>query len=137
MLDALHALGGRGQRAAIKRKAVALGSFTDEQLEIPPPPSQLAQYPNLLNYQLDWALNALHRRGRVRRPRRVGYRLATRRVAPSIVTERLAAADVGGSADRGSADGPAVVDASGAVGGGLSAAERRFDAGDRGRGAEE
>jgi hypothetical protein len=67
MLDALHALGGRGQRAAIKRKAVSLGCFTDEQRDIPPPPSKLGQYPSFLNYQLDWALNALHRRGRVRR----------------------------------------------------------------------
>jgi hypothetical protein len=67
MLEALKALGGRAQRQPIKRKAVELGRFTREQLAIPAPPSKRGQYPNQLEYRLDWALNALHRQQRVRR----------------------------------------------------------------------
>jgi hypothetical protein len=67
MLAALRALGGRAQRRAIKDRAVELGNFRDEQLRLPPPPSKTAQSSSLLAYQLDWALNALHRQGRVRR----------------------------------------------------------------------
>jgi hypothetical protein len=67
MLDALDALGGRAQRKAIKHRAIKLGHFSDDQLRLAPPPSKTRQYPSLLAYELDWALNALHRQGRVRR----------------------------------------------------------------------
>jgi hypothetical protein len=66
MLDALAALGGCAQRHAIKRKATELGPFSRAQLAIPAPPSKRGQYPNQLSYQLDWALNALHRQHHVR-----------------------------------------------------------------------
>jgi hypothetical protein len=76
MLDALRALGGRAQRRAIRDRAVELGNFRDEQLRLPPPPSKTRQYPSLLAYELDWALNALHRQGRVRRVGRGEWAIA-------------------------------------------------------------
>jgi hypothetical protein len=67
MVEALAALGGRAHRRAATERAIELGRFSDAQLRLPPPASKSTQYPSQLEYQLDWALNALLRQGRVRR----------------------------------------------------------------------
>jgi hypothetical protein len=67
MVESLSALGGRAHRRAAREKAIALGAFSAAQLELPPPASKASQYPSQLEYQLDWALDALLQQGRVRK----------------------------------------------------------------------
>lgn len=65
VLAALDALGGEAHRRDIVDKALELGEFSDEQMAVAPPPSQVGRYETKIHYHLAWALHLAKREGRL------------------------------------------------------------------------
>ena len=61
MVDALRSLGGIADRSVLVDRALSVGKFTADQLQVPPPPSKVGVYPSYVAYQLSWALTELRR----------------------------------------------------------------------------
>jgi hypothetical protein len=75
-LSALQALGGEAQRGAIREWALAHGDFNSLELGAPPPDAVAGKLPNLVEYELRWALTNLKRDGLVENPKWGTWRLA-------------------------------------------------------------
>jgi hypothetical protein len=75
-LSALQALGGEAQRSAIREWALAHGDFNPLELAAPPPDAVARKCPNLVEYELGWALTNLKRNGLVEKPKWGTWRLA-------------------------------------------------------------
>jgi len=71
---ALEDLGGRASRSDLKTRAIELGEFSDEQRAVPGPPTKTAM--TRLEYELGWAIDALHKEGVINNPARGTWELA-------------------------------------------------------------
>jgi hypothetical protein len=76
-LDALHELGGEGQRHEIRERALACGGFSARELQAPPPEGAQHKYARLVDHNLSWALTNLKGTGAVENPSRGVWRLAS------------------------------------------------------------
>jgi hypothetical protein len=63
IIRSLESLGGEAYRDDVIARALELGSFTPEQMAVPPPPSKDGIYPTYVAYRLSWALTELRRDG--------------------------------------------------------------------------
>jgi restriction endonuclease Mrr len=81
-LGALRALGGEGQRKAVREHALLNARFTDRELAAPPPEAAGDKYGSFVDHQLAWALTRLRRDGLVENPSRGVWRLAGAALEP-------------------------------------------------------
>lgn len=76
IVEALEALGGEADRHDIVSKALELGAFSEEQMAVEPPPSQVGRYDTKVHYHLAWAMNLAKNEGLIERVEHGRWRLA-------------------------------------------------------------
>lgn len=90
MLQAIHDLGGEGQRREIVARAERIASFSPAELALPAPVKARGNYQRLVDHQLSWALTALKRRGQLENPRWSHWQLP-KALAPAAADDAMAA----------------------------------------------